>query len=86
MIEFPAIWIWYTFLVLGGLLLTMALAHVVNSLRHGSRLPLNIIVSAIFVFGVGAMIATTMSLLSLIDWSSTYSIALPDMSFFRFGN
>lgn len=86
MIEFPAIWIWYTFLFFGGLLLVVAVGHLVNSLRHGSRLPLNIFVSAIFMFGVGAIIAMTMSLLSSVDWSSTYNIALPDMSFFRFGN
>lgn len=86
MIEFPAIWVWYIFLVLGGLLLVVAAGHLVNSIRYGSRLPLNIIVSAIFVLGVGAMITTTTSLLSSVDWSSTYNIALPNMSFFRFGN
>ena len=57
MIEFPASWVWSGFLVLGGLLLALAFAQLLNSLRHGTRLPLNILVSGIFVVGV-ATIAT----------------------------
>lgn len=86
MIEFPAIWIWYGFLVLGGLLLVLALAQILNSLRHGSRLPVNIVVSAIFVTGLVVIGMTTMSYLSSADWSSTYSISLPSLSFIRFGS
>lgn len=86
MIEFPAIWVWYGFLVLGGLLLALALAQLLNSLRHGSRLPINILVSAVFVVGVAAIAVTTMSYLSSVDWSSTYTLTLPNTSFFRFGN
>jgi hypothetical protein len=86
MIEFPAIWIWYGFQVLGGLLLALALAQVLNSIRHGSRLPLNIVVSAVFVTGLVVIVMTTTSFLSSVDWSSTYSITLPNTTFLRFGN
>ena len=85
MIEFPAIWVWYGFLVLGGLLLFMASAQLVNGLRHGSRLPLNILVSGIFVVGIAAIIISTFSLLSSVDWTSTYTIVLPSSDFLRFG-
>lgn len=85
MMDFPAIWIWYGFLALGGLLLALALAQLLNSFRHGSRLPLNIFVSGIFVVGVAAIAITTMSYLSSVDWSSTYTLTLPSTSFFRFG-
>lgn len=85
MIDFPAIWAWYTFLVLTGLLLFIALSQVINSIRHGSRMPTNIFVSGIFILGIAAMMIVTMSLLNTVDWSANYSIALPSTSLFRFG-
>ncbi len=77
MIDFPAIWVWYGFLILGGLLLLVAVIQVINGLRHGSRMPLNMFVSAIFIFGIAALIMATMSFLNWVDWTSTFSLTLP---------
>lgn len=85
MIDFPAIWVWYGFVVLSCILLFVALSQVINGIRHGSRMPLNIFVSGIFVLGVATMIVITLSLLNTVDWSTTYSIVLPSASFFRLG-
>ena len=85
MIEFPATWIWYGFLALGGLLLFIALSQIINSIRHGSRMPLNIFISGIFVLGIVTMMIITMSLLSTVDWSAKYTIQLPSVTFFRLG-
>ena len=77
MIEFPATWVWYGFLVLGGLLYVLVGAQLYNSLRHGSRMPVNVLVSAIFLVGVVALTVVAFSLLSNVDWSTTFTIALP---------
>jgi len=85
MIDFPAIWIWYAFLVLSGVLIFIAVCQVINAFRHGSRMPLNIMASFIFVIGVVGISITTLSLLSAVDWTTSYSIPLPSASFFRLG-
>lgn len=85
MIEFPAIWIWYGYLAANALLLFIALSQIINSMRHGSRMPLNIFISGIFVLGIAAMMVVTLSLLNSVDWASSFSLDLPSASFFRLG-
>ncbi len=84
MISFPAIWIWYGFLLLGGLLLLLALTQLINGVRHGSRMPLNIFASGIFVLGIATIAVVTLSMLANVDWSVSYSLAVPSIPFLHF--
>ena len=80
MIEFPAIWLRYIFFILGGLLVLIALLQLQNSLRYGSRMPLNLFVSVLFVAGVAAIIGYSFTMTSSVDWTQSYSLSLPSIS------
>lgn len=85
MITLSAIWIRYGFLVLAALLLLVAVLQLVNSMRHGSRMPANILVTLVFVLGIVAIVVITNSLLINVDWNATYTLTLPSASLLRFG-
>ncbi|MEK7637659.1 MAG: hypothetical protein AAB402_04750 [Patescibacteria group bacterium] len=85
MIEFPALWLKYGFFALGGLLLLLAFVYLLNGLRYGARMTLTVMTSGLFIAGVGIIAWLTNSMLTAVDWSSTFSVPLPDVSFLRFG-
>lgn len=85
MIEFPARWVLYGFDALAGVLLLLAFGYIANGLRHGARMVLTYFTSTIFLAGVVALCWMTWTLLSPVDWTSTFTIILPSFSFIRFG-
>lgn len=85
MIEFPALWLKYGFFALSSLLLLLAFVYLLNGLRHGARMTLTVMTSGLFIAGVVIIAWLTGSMLTAVDWSSTFSVAFPDISFFRFG-
>lgn len=85
MIELSAAWVLYGFYGLAGVLVLIALLQVLNSLRHGSRMPVNIVITAVYVVAIVALGIVTNSMLSTVDWNGSFQVSLPDADFLRFG-
>lgn len=86
MIEIPAVWLRYGFTLLEAFLLLLALAHLANGIRHGFRMTLTVLSSGFYVAGLAAIIYTTWTMLGQVDWTGSFSIALPSFDFIRFGS
>lgn len=85
MISFPAAWLRLVFAFLCAILLFLALLHILNAFRHGSRLSLTALSTGIFVIGIAVIVWLAVNLLMPVDWSSTFSLSIPSVSFTHFG-
>ena len=85
MIELSAAWVLYGFYGLAGVLVLIVLLQVLNSFRHGSRMPVNIVITAVYVVAIVALGIVTNSMLSTVDWNGSFQVSLPDAGFLRFG-
>lgn len=85
MIEISAVWVLYGFYGLAGVLMFIAVLQVFNSLRHGARMPVNILITAVYVVAIIALGIITNSMLGTVDWNGSFQVSLPDAGFLRFG-
>ncbi|MBI5466951.1 MAG: hypothetical protein HY975_01920 [Candidatus Kerfeldbacteria bacterium] len=86
MIDFPASWVQYLVMVLGGLLLLLSLLYLQNAFRHGGNSGANILTSGIFIAGIVVIAWFSLGLLRDVDWSSTFTIELPAVNPHFFGS
>lgn len=77
MMSFSAQWLQLVFLLLGGVLLLIALGQTITAWRHGARMPLTAITSALFLVGVGVIVMLTWSALTSVDWAGSFDISSP---------
>ena len=83
MVTFPASWLLYALYVGGGLLLLLAALYLNNGLKHGGSGHANVLSSGIFIAGILVMAWVTFNLLGQVDWTTTFSIQLPNLSFIK---
>ncbi len=67
----------YVYLLFVGLLVLFSLSHLYHAIRYGRRDPLMITTTGVFVAGVVIIIVVSLSLLSQVNWSTTYDMSLP---------
>lgn len=86
MIEFPASWLQILIAVLGGLLILLSVFYIHNAFRHGGSSGANILSSGIFIAGIVVIAWFSLGLLRDVDWSQTFTIALPSVNLHFFGS
>lgn len=79
MIEIGGRLIFSLYLIIGGGLLLMSLTHIYHAIRFGGKDPVAIASAGIFIAGIVVIIWASLSLLSTVDWSTTFTIALPSV-------
>lgn len=75
--SFSAQWLQLVFLLLGGLLLLIALGQTITAWRHGARMPLTALTSALFIAGVVGIVLLTWSALAQVDWAGSFDVSSP---------
>ena len=65
------------FLGLFGVLLTIALVHLIQGMRYGGSAPTMITASTIFVSGIVVITLATWFFLRSVDWSVPFVIKIP---------
>lgn len=68
----------FTLVFLG--LVVMAVVHIFHAWRFGEHTPLAAITSAIFFFGIVAIVSLAVYFLRDVDWSQSFSVELPFIS------
>src|SRR5258705_13031346 len=67
------------FSLLAGAMLLFSLAHLYHALRFGSRDPLMMTTTGIFIAGIVALLFISISLLVQVNWSSNVNVTSPSV-------